>query len=138
MSLWFHQWLLMLYHIDFLNFINKCFIIWFIIHNFTIVKKWHYKQLRNCNKNLSWKFIEEVSEEPNAFINFAKFPFNVSIVIEFFFKIQPNMFLNGSLGGWYIIEIYGRTIFFWTLPRKITSWACFEGSELFSMYRPNH
>ena len=102
----------------FLNFISKCFIIWLIIHNITIVKVWPYKRLINCNKSLSWKFIGEVSEEPNAFINLAKLLFYVSIVIEFFIKIQPNMFLNGSLRDWYIIEIYGRMILFRTLPWK--------------------
>ena len=32
--------------------------------------------------------------------------------------IQPNTFLNGSLGDWYIIEIYGRMIPFCILPWK--------------------
>ena len=94
----------------FLNFINKCFIIWLNVHNATIVKAWPYKRLIYCNKKLSWKFIGEVSEESNAFINFAKLLFYVSIVIEFFIKIQPNMFLNDSLGDWYIIGLYGRMI----------------------------
>ena len=41
-------------------FINKCLIIWLIIHNITTVKVWPYKRLINCNKSLSWKFIGEV------------------------------------------------------------------------------
>ena len=38
------------------------------------------------------------------------------IVIEFFIKIQPYMFLNGGLGDWHIIKIYGRMIPICTLP----------------------
>ena len=102
----------------FLNFINKCFIIRFILHNITIVKVWLYKRLINCNKSLSWKLIVEVSEDPNPFINLAEFLFYVSIVTEFFIKIHPNILLNGSLGDWWIVEIYERMILFYTFPWK--------------------
>ena len=67
---------------------------------------WPYKRLINCNKSLSWKFIGEFSEEPNALINLAKLLFYVNIVIEFFIKIQTNMFLNRGLDDWYVIEMY--------------------------------
>ena len=89
----------------FLNFINKCFIIWLIIHNITTVKKWPYKCCKNCNKSLSWKFTGEVS-----------------LLCEYcnwvFIKIHANMLLNGSLGDWYIIEMYGRIILFCIFPCK--------------------
>ena len=65
----------------FLNFINKCFIIWLIIHNITIVKLLTYKYLIYCNKRLSWRFVGEVSEEPNSFISLAKRFFYMIIVI---------------------------------------------------------
>ena len=42
----------------------------------------------------------------------------MSIAIEFFIKIQPDMFLNGSLGDWYIIKIFERMIFICTNPLK--------------------
>ena len=47
-----------------------------------------------------------------------RFLFYVSIVIEFFIKIHANMLLNGSLGDWYIIEMYGRIILFCIFPCK--------------------
>ena len=65
---------------------------------------------------LSWKFIGEVFEEPNSFINLVEFLFYVNIVIEFFIKIHPNMLLNGILADWYIIEISGKIILFCTFP----------------------
>ena len=79
-------------------------------------KLWSYKRLIYCNKNLSWKFTGEVSKELNTFINLAKIRFYMINVTEFFVKIQPNMFLYGSLGDWYILEIYGRMILLCTLP----------------------
>ena len=120
----------------FLSFINKCFIICLIIHNITIVKVWPYKRLIYCNNSLSWKFIGEISEEPNAFINLAKLLFYVSIVIEFFIMIQPNLFLNGSQDGWYIIEIYERTILLCTLSWKNLFLCLFW--RTFSIYNLNN
>ena len=74
-----------------------------VLHSAIIVKVWPYKYLIYIS--ISWKFVREVSEEPNVIINFAKLLFYVRTVIKFFIKIQPNMFLNGNLGGWNIIEI---------------------------------
>ena len=114
----------------FLNFIDKCFFIQLIIHSITIVKVCSYKRLIICNKSLPWRFIGEVSEESNTFINLAEFLFYVSIVIEIFIKKRPNILLNGCLGDWYIIKIYGRMILFCTFHWKNYFCACFEVSGL--------
>ena len=78
----------------------------------------HINTLYIVTIGLSWKFVGELSKEPNAFISLAKLLFYVSIVNEFFIKMQTNMFLNSSLGDWCIIEIYGRVILLYTLPWK--------------------
>ena len=118
----------------FFNFINKCFIIWLIIHNITIAKVWPYKHLINCNKSLSWKFIGQVSEEGQSLYK----PCWVSLLCEYCnwvfhqdtsqyaFNPDPRMQYASqdtsqypnSLGDWYIIEIYGRMLFFCTFPWK--------------------
>ena len=56
-----------------------------------MVKEQSNARLTHCNKSLSWKLIGEVSEDPNAFRNLAKLLFYLSIVIEFFVKIQPKV-----------------------------------------------
>ena len=62
-----------------------------ITYNITMVKEQSNVRLTHCNKSLSWKLIGEVSEDPNAFRNLAKLLFYLSIVIEFFVKIQPKV-----------------------------------------------
>ena len=84
----------------------------------TIIKVPIYECFFYCNKSWFSKFVGEVSEELDAFITLDQPIFYVDIGTEFSFKIQPNMFLNGSsfLGGWYIIKIYGKMVLIYTLP----------------------
>ena len=84
------------------------------------VKVWPYKRLIiYCNKSLSWEFIGEVSEEQNAFINLANLLFYVGIVNEIFIKMQPNMFLNNSLGDYFYTRSKNHFLcLFWGISIK--------------------